>query len=139
MFFIFKIFPDWVWWLLLLAGILGFLLSYLPQVKPYAVIPKILGLVTIALSIFIFGLLYADNTWKAEAQKLQAQLDIAQAKSEQVTETIKEKVITKVQIVKVRGEENTKYIDREVVKYDTSCVIPQEFVNAHNSAAKDPR
>lgn len=139
MFFIFKIFPDWVWWLLLLAGILSFLASYLPQAKPFAVIVKIVGLITIATSIFIFGLLYADNSWKAAAQELQAQVDIAQAKSQETNETIKEKIVTKVQIVRVRGAETIQYVDREVTKYDNTCAIPQEFVNAHNSAAKDPR
>jgi uncharacterized membrane protein len=139
MFFIFKIFPDWIWWLLLLAGILGFLASYLPQAKPFAIILKIVGLITVATSIFIFGLLYADNSWKAAAQELQAQVDIAQAKSQETNETIKEKIVTKVQVVRVRGAETIQYVDREVTKYDNTCVIPQEFVNAHNSAAKDPR
>jgi hypothetical protein len=56
-----------------------------------------------------------------------------------------EKVVTKTQIIKTRGEDIVKYIDREIVKYDEKfakggvCEIPQEFIDAHNRAAEAPK
>ena len=50
--------------------------------------------------------------------------------------------MTKTQIVKTRGKDIVKYVDREIVKYDTKfakggmCEIPQEFIKAHNDAAE---
>lgn len=136
MFWILEIFPDWFWWLLFLCGISAFLLSYLNLLTPYQIILKNVGLVVVAVTIFIFGMLYADNTWKAEARELQAKISVLETQSQQVNEVIKEKIVTKTQIVKLRGADNIKYIDREVVKTDSACVISPEFVGAHNSAAE---
>lgn len=89
--------------------------------------------------IFTLGLLYANGVWQQAARDLQHKVEVAEAKSQQVNEVIKERVITKTQVVKQRGENTTEYITREVVKHDNSCVIPPEFVSAHNMAAKAPK
>ena len=53
--------------------------------------------------------------------------------------------MTKTQIIKTRGEDIVKYVDREVVKYDTKfapggeCEIPKEFIKALNDAAEPPK
>ena len=45
----------------------------------------------------------------------------------------------------MQGAEVIKYVDREVVKYDTKfapggiCEIPKEFFTAHDDAAKERR
>jgi hypothetical protein len=50
-----------------------------------------------------------------------------------------EKTVTKTQVVKQRGEDIVKYIDREVVKFDANCAVPKEFVATHNQAAEAPK
>jgi uncharacterized membrane protein len=139
MFLIFKIIPDWFWWLLLIAGLSGYFLSYLPLLKPYAFILKIVGSITTAASIFIFGMLYCDNAWKQTATELQTKVDVAEAQSQVVNSEIKEKVVVRTQLIKTRGADVIQYVDREVVKYDNSCVIPKEFIDAHNRAAEQPK
>jgi hypothetical protein len=139
MFFIFKILPNWIWYLLPALGLLGFFLSYLPQLKTYDFILKIVACTTITIGIFILGMLYCDNTWNLAAAELQAKVIEMQAKSQSLNETIKEKVIVKTQTIKTRGDDIVKYVDREVVKYDGTCVIPKEFVEVHNRAAEPPK
>lgn len=139
MFWIFKIFADWWWWLLLLSGISAFLLSYLALLKPYQLPLKISGLVVVAATLFVLGMLHADRTWQAAARELELKVAAAEAKSEQVNEVIKEKVVTRTQVVKQRGEEVVRYITREVAKTDSGCVISPEFVSAHNRAAEPPQ
>jgi len=139
MFFIFKILPDWLWWLLLLGGLFAFFVSYLPQAKTFELFIKIAAATTIAVAIFIFGMLYADNTWKAAAADLQAKVLELSKQSETTNTAIKEKIITQVQVVKLRGEEVVRYIDREVTKSDVTCLIPPSFVQAHNQAAEAPK
>lgn len=136
MFWIFKIFADWVWWLLLFAGIIGFLLSYFAPLKPYHLLLKIVGLVTVAVALFILGMLHADRTWQQAARELEAKVVAAEAKSQQVNEVVKEKLVTRTQVVRVRGEETVKYIDREVVKINSNCVVSPEFVQAHNTSTE---
>jgi len=139
MFWILEIFPHWLWWLLLLAGFSAYGLSQLVPQKTYQLPIKISGGVVVLLVIFIMGLLYANGVWQQAAKDLQHKVEVAEAKSQQVNEIIKERVVTKTQVIKQRGEATTEYITREVVKHDNSCVIPLEFVTAHNTAAKAPK
>jgi hypothetical protein len=53
-----------------------------------------------------------------------------------VTNTkIKDKIVVVNRLIEKKGKDNVQYIDREVVKYDSTCVIPKEFVKAVNEAA----
>ena len=139
MFLIFKILPDWIWWILLATGLIGVFLSYLPQLKTYELVFKSLGLMTIATTIFVMGMLYCDNTWKSAAAELEAKVAELSKQSDEANTAIKEKIVTKLQVVKLRGEDTIRYINREVVKSDGTCTITPEFVTAHNSAAEAPK
>ena len=138
MFWILEIFPNWIWWVLLTAGLFSYFLSHLIPLKTYQLPIKIAGGTTVAAVIFILGLLYANGVWQQAAQELQAKVAIAEAKSQVVNEVIKERVVTKTQVVRQRGEATVEYITREVVKHNAGCVIPTEFINAHNRAAETP-
>ncbi len=122
MFWILEIFPNWIWWVLLTAGLFSYFLSHLIPLKTYQLPIKIAGGTTVAAVIFILGLLYANGVWQQAAQELQAKVAIAEAKSQAVNEVIKERVVTKTQVVKQRGEATVEYITR----------------NAHNRAAETP-
>ena len=124
--------------MLLTAGLFSYFLSHLVPLKTYQLPIKIAGGTTVAVVIFILGLLYANGVWQQAAQELQAKVAIAEAKSQVVNEVIKERVVTKTQVVKQRGEATVEYITREVVKHNAGCVIPPEFINAHNRAAETP-
>jgi len=135
MFWILEIFAEWLWWLLLIAGFSGYFLSNLVPIKTYQLPVKIISGVVVAAVIFIFGMLYSDKTWQQAARELQAKVQVAEAESKTVNAQVETKVITRTQVIKQRGETVVKYIDRETVKIDERCVIPPEFVNAHNQAA----
>jgi len=139
MFWILEIFPHWFWWLLLTAGVFGYFLAHFVPLKSYNLLLKIISGVVVAAVIFITGLLYADGVWHQAASELQAQVKVAEAKSQQVNTVVEERVVTKTQVVRERGANTIEYITREVVKHDTSCVIPPEFVSAHNRAAEVPK
>ena len=65
--------------------------------------------------------------------------------SEKENVKIETKVVTKTQYIKQRSEEIIKYVDKEIVKYDTKflpggeCEIPKEFIVLHNKAAEAPK
>jgi len=139
MFWILEIFPHWFWWLLLLAGFFAYFLSHLVPIKAYQLPVKISGSMVIAAVIFILGLLYADGVWQQAAKDLQQQVAVAEAKSKEVNTVVEERVVVKTQVVKQRGSSTVEYIVREVVKHDSGCVIPPEFVTAHNRAAEAPK
>jgi hypothetical protein len=138
MFWLLEIFPTWLWWLLLTAGILAFLFAQLVPLTAYQLPVKISSSVVVAGVIFVLGVLYADGRWQQAARDLQQQVAVAEAKSQQVNTVVQERVVVKTQIVKQRGAATVEYVVREVVKHDAGCVIPTEFVTAHNRAAQTP-
>ena len=83
-----------------------------------------------------------NKSYLAEVESMKQKVAEAEAKS--VVENVKivEKVVTKTKVVKEKGQDVIKYVDREVVKYDVKfapggeCEIPKEFIKAHNEAAK---
>lgn len=89
----------------------------------------------LASSVYLKGGYSSELAWREKVNTLSAQIKEAEAKSEAATVIIEEKVVSQIKEVKIKGDKIVKYVDREVVKYDHSCVIPKEVVNAHNAAA----
>ena len=42
-------------------------------------------------------------------------------------------------MIRERGEEQIRYIDREITKYNEICKLPKEVITVHNQAAKAPK
>ena len=131
--------PDWVFHLILFVGavgtLVGFVLGMIPLVKQYIIPIRVLSLFALCLGLFLEGGLADNQVWQARVKELEVKVAQAEAKSEKENTKIVTKVITKTQVIKQRGQNVYKYIDREVAKYDATCVIPKEFVKAHNDAA----
>lgn len=91
----------------------------------------------------MLGMQANDDAWRKRTHALELQVKTLEAKSAEENIKIVEKVVTKKQIVKERGEDIIKYIDREVVKnqevvkYIEQCPkLPDEVVTTINKAAK---
>lgn len=91
--------------------------------------------ILLASGVYLKGGYSTELAWREKVNALTEQIKEAEAKSEAATTIIEEKVVTQVKEVKVKGDKIVEYVDREVVKYDNSCIIPKEVVNAHNAAA----
>jgi uncharacterized membrane protein len=139
MFWILEIFPHWLWWLLLLAGLFGYSLASFVPLKSYNLLLKIISGVVVAAIIFVLGLLYANGVWQQAARDLQQQVAVAEAKSQQVNTVVEQRVVYKTQVVRQQGASVIEYVTREVVKHDNTCKIPPEFITAHNRAAEVPQ
>ena len=107
------------------ASLVAFLISFIPLV-PYRVFLKWGGIAAIALGLFLEGCLLTQQAWEAQVENLQKQVAISEEKSKVINTEIVEKVVT---------EQKIKYIDREVTKIDSTCVIPEIVIKVHNAAA----
>lgn len=135
MFWIFKFTPDFLWYVLPALGLVMLTLSRVPLLYLYKTMLNIAGTVILVIGVFMLGMLYANNQWQQVVKELQVKVVVAEAESKTVNAQVETKVVTRTQVVKQRGETVVHYIDREVVKIDERCVIPPEFVSAHNQAA----
>ena len=145
--------PDalilWICNIVLLAGLLlttaAFFIKRIPIINQYRIPAQVLGIALLVAGVYWRGGYEIEMTWRERVRELEAQVAAAEAKSAEANTKIVTKVVTRTQIVKQRGETVTKYIDREIVKYDEKfakggvCEIPQEFIRAHNDAAEAPK
>jgi len=135
----FNFIPGTLFYLLFLCAGTGYLVSlFLPHTILQKQV-KIASIAAIALSIYLLGMLYVNNWWKDKAAQLEQQVVELAQKSAETNAVIKNRLVTKTEIVKVRGDDIVQYVDREVVKYNAQCTIPPEFVTAHNRAAEQPK
>jgi hypothetical protein len=131
--------PNWIFYLTLLAGIAAFVVTKFVRVLPNSQLIQAAGVAVVAFSIYMIGAISNNDAWLAKIKDLETKVAQAEAKSATLNTEIVEKTVTKTQIVKQRGEDIVKYIDREVVKFDANCAVPKEFVSTHNQAAEAPK
>lgn len=138
---ILKWLPDWIFYGLLLIGLLGYAVTYLlrfipiPAIYIYKTPIQIVSIALVVIGTFMSGAIHEQSAWLARVKEMEAKVAEVEQKSEQANTEIQTKIVTKTQIVKEKGDEIIKYVDREIVKYDNSCVIPKEVVETINKAA----
>ena len=134
---------------MLLAGILltaaAFFIKRIAVINQYRTPAQVLGIALLVAGVYWRGGYAIEMEWRERVAEVEARVAAAEAKSAEENVKIITKVVTKTQVIRTRGETITKYIDREIVKYDEKfakggmCEIPQEFIKAHNSAAEAPK
>jgi len=139
--------PDWVFHAIFATGILGliagFVLGFIPLISKYKIPIQIISLLIFSLGLYLEGGLADNVEWQLRVKEMEAKVAKAEAASATVNTQIVEKIVTKNQIVKQKGADIVKYIDREIVKYDTKylpgekCEIPVEVIKAHDAAASN--
>ena len=133
--------PNWIFYGMVLIGVIGFAATYLfkyipvPFIYMYRKPIQIGSMLAIIFGTFMSGAIYDNEAWEARVKEMEAKVAKAEQQSKEANTVIenkvekaKEKIVQKQVVVK-------QYIDREVVKYDNTCVIPKEFVEVHNKAA----
>lgn len=123
----------------LLAGLVVLALSLAPHWLYMRAWLRIAGAALTALGIFACGAGWSNAHWRAQAAELQQAADRAAKQSQEASQEIAARVVERTKIVQVRGANTVQYIEREVKPRDAGCVIPPEFVLAHNRAAEVPR
>lgn len=138
--------PDavilWFCNILLLVGIAltvaGFFAHRIPLVWQYQLPFKVLGIALLTLGVYFRGGYSVEQTWRERVAEVEAKLKVAEEKSTKENVRIETKVVRKTEYITRRGQDIVQYVDREVAKYDNTCVIPKPFVEAHNRAAEAP-
>jgi type VI protein secretion system component VasK len=133
--------PDsvilWFVNILLLAGILltiaGWFAHRIPLIYQYQLPFKIVGVLLLVLGVYFRGGYAIETEWRERVTELEQKLKVAEAESAKVNEVIKEKIVTKTQVIREKGE---TIIQRVEVLKDAACPVPQEAIDVHNEAAR---
>lgn len=130
--------PNWIFYAILFAGIVGLIVArFIPIPVTYKLPAQALSALAVVIGVFMAGAIYDNEAWLAKVRELEAKLVQAEAKSAVETVRIETKIEKQKQKIVEKQVVVKQFIDREVVKYDNQCVIPKEFVEAHNQAAEN--
>src|SRR5512137_1255193 len=97
---ILSITPDWVFHVMLVAGIIGtiagFVLGFVRVIKQYIIPIRIISIVMLAFGLFMEGALLDNQTWQLRVKEVEAKMAKAEAESAQANTQIVEKTTQKV-------------------------------------------
>lgn len=125
----------------ILGTIAGFVLGFLVFMKPYRLAVQICGLLILTLGVYLEGGLADYKEWELRVKEMEAKVAQAEAQSANKNVEIQEKVVEKTKVIREKGRDIIKYIDKEIVKkeevikYVENCPVPKEIIDAHNAAA----
>lgn len=138
--------PDWFWTLLLVAGVVGILaswiLKFIPFVSTYRLPIQVSAVIALLVGIYFQGVTANEAKWQAKIAELEQQIVEAETKSKETNVIVQEKIVTKTKVIKEQGKTQIEYVDRvitqdkEVVKYIEHCPVPKVIIDAHNAAAE---
>ena len=128
--------PAWIFSLLFFLGIAGFLITKTVKILPYRQLAQYVSIAVIFLATYMTGAKSNNDAWLAKVAVLEKQVLELAPKSQQANTDIDKNLVKQKQQSKDTTTSIIQYVDREVVKYDSGCVLPQSVLEAHNKAAK---
>lgn len=138
--------PDVFWTLLLWAGVLAIVASYLLGrihfVSQYRIPLRVGGVVAVLIGVYFYGVIANEAKWQAKIKELEEKVAVAEAKSTETNTVVKTEVVEKVKVIKQKAEKQIEYVDRviekdkEIIKYIENCPVPKTIIEQINEAAK---
>ena len=136
MMFILQLLPDWLLYSIVLISFLVLILCSIVIIIPYRQIIQIIALVILMLATWLSGVKSNEESWNNKVKELQIKVLEAENKSKEINTVIVEKIVKKKELIYTKGQDIIKFIDKEIVKYDDECRIPEVAIKAHNLAAE---
>ena len=134
--------PTWIFYAIVVMGILGVIASYVlsmvPLVNQYKIPLQVVSIVVIAFGVFIIGGVENELAWQAKVKELEAQVAVATAKSNETNTVVQQKVITKIQIVKQQVEVVKREIEVQKEYINADCKVSPTAIDLYNKAVAEP-
>lgn len=124
------------------ATVAGWFLHRIPVLYQYQLPFRIAGVVLLVLGVYFRGGYAIEQEWRARVAELELKVAQAEKQSAQSNVQIQERVVNRTRVIRERGDDIIRYVDREVVKkeevirYIEQCPVPREIIDAHNAAAE---
>lgn len=151
--------PEWIIHTIFSIGVLGtiagFVLGFVPLIKTYKLPVQIISILLLVLGVYLEGGLADNKEWQLKVAEMEAKIAQSETKSGEKNVEIQEKIVEKTKIVREKGRDIIKYVDRwntkevikevegperirreEVIKYIENCPVPKEMIDIHNQATE---
>lgn len=114
----------------------GFVAHRVPVLGSYQLAFKLGGIALLVLGVYFRGGVAVETEWRERVAAVEKKLAEAEKVSAEANAQIDAKSQKKTTEIRQRTQYIRQYVDREVVRYDAGCTIPEPFVRAHNDAAE---
>ena len=111
------------------------LVNLLPDPK-LQLITKLATSGMLLICVFFLGAVYVNENIKQKTQEQIGKVILAEQQALEVNKDLNAKSQVKVKTIRLKGTKVIEYIDREVRVYDSTCTIPETFIQAHNMAVE---
>lgn len=134
--------PFWVFHLILLVGVVGSFISFfvgsIPLINKYIIPVKVISMFLLVCGLYMEGGVSNQERWEAKVADAKLEMAKKDTASAEATTQVVTKYVTKVQVVKEKGDAIIKEVPIYVTKdADSKCVIPNGFVLLHDSASRN--
>lgn len=134
--------PSWIFHLIVLAGIGGILastvLKFIPFISNYKLPVQVGSVILLAFGLFMEGGISNQEKWEARVAEVKLEMAKKDAASAEATTQVVTKYVTKVEIVKEKGDSIVKEIPKLISQdADAKCAVPNGFVLLHDSASRN--
>ena len=126
----------------ILGTIAGFVLGFIPLIKAYRLSIQVISLIVLVFGVYLEGGLADYKEWELKVAEMKVKIAEAETKSSEKNVEIQEKIVEKTKVVREKGRDIIKYVDKEIVKkeeiikYIENCPVPKDIIDIHNQAAE---
>jgi len=131
-----------IYYVMLSAGIVLYiaskLVTWIPMIGQYRLPAEIVGVVLLVTGAYFYGGHGVQKAWLERVAELEAKIQAAESKSQEVNTVIETKIVERVKIVEKKVEVVRKEIEiqREVI--NAECKINDVAIELYNKAISDP-
>jgi hypothetical protein len=137
---ILKWLPDFVFYLILLAGLAGiaasFVLKFIPFVAQYRIPIQWASGIATAFGLYMAGAIGDNNAWLARVAELEKKVAAAEIKSAETNTQLVSKLAQKDKEIATRQTELKTRIQQVAVVMDQECKISADVISILNDAAQ---
>lgn len=137
MIWILSFLPNWIFHLIVLAGVVGLLASqffrFIPFISTYTMPIKVASIFALVVGIWFEGGISNNDAWLAKVKEMELKVAKAEAQSAEYNTKLTAKIAENNKIIK----ENTNANQKAISKYVTDeCRMSNVVVSLHNSASR---
>ena len=132
--------PDWVFHLLLLAGLLGIVASIvldsIPFISTNAKAIQLASAIVLGIAIFFEGAISDNDSWKSRVASLEKKVAQSEVKSAEANGALVSKLAQKEKEIAAKQNELKTRIQQQSQQMDAVCKVPTDVITILNDAAK---
>jgi len=131
-----------IYYVMLSAGIVLYiaskLVTWIPMIGQYRLPAEIVGVVLLVIGAYFYGGHGVQSAWLDRVAELEAKVQAAESKSQQVNTVIETKIVERVKIVEKKVEVVRKEIEIQKEVINAECKINDVAIELYNKAISDP-